>query len=262
MTNVTADHPYGPVSQLSLSSAQDYLLFEFQGASLQTPPQGMVYLYRLDGYEPEWHQIRESRVEYRDLPIGEYTFQVKAVDRDLNYSEEPAQVQVSVVPPYAQLATGSGLVLALAGLTIASAYAIRRRRERDQARETLVQELEDELQTAHDLQMGLMPKSPPHIPGLDIAGQCVPANHVGGDFFQYFQQDGILSLCLADVTGHAMEAAVPGLMFSGVLKSQVELGEPLDLLFQHLNRTLHTTLDARTFVCFTMAELEGYYGKF
>ena len=73
--------------------------------------------------------------------------------------------------------------------------------------------------TAHDLQMGLMPTKPPQIEGFDITGRCIPANHVGGDFFQYFQQDGKLSLCLADVTGHAMEAAVPVMMFSGVLNS-------------------------------------------
>ena len=48
--------------------------------------------------------------------------------------------------------------------------------QRDQYRE-----LEQELQTAHTLQMGLMPKEIPSARGMDLAGRCFPANHVGGD---------------------------------------------------------------------------------
>ncbi len=126
----------------------------------------------------------------------------------------------------------------------------------DQAQKSLIDELEEELQTAHDLQMGLMPSESPQIDGLDITGRCIPANHVGGDFFQYFQQDGKLSVCMADVTGHAMEAAVPVMMFSGVLKTEMRHGAPLSELFGQLNRTMHESLDSRTFVCFTMVELD------
>ena len=120
----------------------------------------------------------------------------------------------------------------------------------------LISELEEELQTAHELQMGLMPMESPQIEGFDISGRCIPFNHVGGDFFQYFQQDGKLSICLADVTGHAMEAAVPVMMFSGVLKTEMRLGASLDELFGHLNRTMQDSLDSRTYVCFSMGELD------
>jgi|GEM_PF-6373037 hypothetical protein len=61
--------------------------------------------------------------------------------------------------------------------------------------------LEAELQKAHDLQMGLMPTAPPAVAGFGISGRCIPASHVGGDFFQYFPRDGQLSICMADVTG-------------------------------------------------------------
>ena len=129
------------------------------------------------------------------------------------------------------------------------------RRIRDE--EIQRQLLEEELQTAHDLQMGLMPKDSPNIKGFDISGRCFPANHVGGDFFQYFPiSDNRLAISLADVTGHAMEAAVPVMMFSGILKSQMELGDSIEDLFGRLNRTLHGTLDKRTFVCFAMGELD------
>ena len=120
----------------------------------------------------------------------------------------------------------------------------------------LMQELEEELQTAHDMQMGLMPTEPPKVQGFEIAGRCLPANHVGGDFFQYYSQDGQLAVCMADVTGHAMEAAVPVMMFAGVLNTEVRHGDRLETLFANLNQTLHTTLERRTFICFAMGELD------
>jgi serine phosphatase RsbU (regulator of sigma subunit) len=126
----------------------------------------------------------------------------------------------------------------------------------DEEQKNLIDELEDELQMAHTLQMGLMPTESPQIEGFDITGRCIPANHVGGDFFQYFQQDGKLSVCMADVTGHAMEAAVPVMMFSGILETEMRLGNPLDELFGHLNQTLEGKFDKRTYVCFTMIELD------
>ena len=118
--------------------------------------------------------------------------------------------------------------------------------------------LEEELNTAHDMQMRLMPTEPPQIEGLDIAGRCIPANHVGGDFFQYFPiSDNRLAISLADVTGHAMEAAVPVMMFSGILDTQMETGDSLENLFPKLNRSLCRNLaDRRTYVCFTMGELD------
>ena len=45
----------------------------------------------------DWKPVYTRQVTYQDLPLGEYTFQVKAVDRDLNYSE-PASVRVTIEP--------------------------------------------------------------------------------------------------------------------------------------------------------------------
>ena len=113
LTRVVADCPYRPAEEIRLPSSQELLVFEFQGISFKTHPDQMLYLYQLEGYDDEWHQTRETRVEYTDLPVGDYVFQVKAVDRDLNYSEAPAQVQVQVHLPYAQLGWIAALVLAL-----------------------------------------------------------------------------------------------------------------------------------------------------
>jgi len=97
LIDVIADLRYGPVREIQVFASQKLLAFEFQGQSLTTRPDGMAYVYRLEGYDSAWKPTYARRVEYQGLPLGEYTFQVKAVDRDLNYSE-PIAVRVSVVP--------------------------------------------------------------------------------------------------------------------------------------------------------------------
>jgi ligand-binding sensor domain-containing protein len=252
---VIADRSYGSVSEIRLPSTQEFVRFLFQSSSLTTSPARMIHLFRLHGFEEDWRQTKDSSIDYTDLPIGGYIFQVRAVDRDLNYSD-PAEVRLVVHPPYRQIALAGGLALALIGLTFASGYGLRRRRDLRLAEQALMRELEEELQTAHNLQMELMPAAPPHIEGFDIAGRCLTANHVGGDFFQYFRKGDKLLICMADVTGHAMEAAIPVVMFSGILRTEMQYDPPLEQLLLRLNRTLCDTLDSRTFVCLVAAEFD------
>jgi signal transduction histidine kinase/streptogramin lyase len=112
LTNVVADRRYGPVEEIRLPSSQELLTFEFQGISLKAHADRMLYMYRLEGYQDEWRQTRANQVEYTDLPSGEYVFEVKAIDRDLNYSETPAAVRVQVRLPYERLGLWSALVVA------------------------------------------------------------------------------------------------------------------------------------------------------
>jgi len=97
LRDVVADRSYGPAQAVSLSASQGLVRFEFQGSSFTTRPDGFVYVYRLEGYDSAWQVTRQRWVEYYYLPLGEYTFQVQAVDRDLNYSA-PATVKLEVVP--------------------------------------------------------------------------------------------------------------------------------------------------------------------
>jgi len=71
--------------------------FEFEGGSLTCGREQLVYVYRLCGRDDEWTPTRDTSVTLRHLPLGEFEFQVRAVDVDLNYSE-PATATVTVVP--------------------------------------------------------------------------------------------------------------------------------------------------------------------
>ena len=144
LADVLADRRYGPVRELRLPSSQEFVTFAFQGRSMTTRPDGIVYVYRLQGYEDEWRSTHATEVEYTDLPRGDYVFQVKAVDRDLNYSE-PATVTVEVHPPYAQIGWVSALsvaVVLIVGLGARLMWKDRKLRLANQVLTTINQDLD------------------------------------------------------------------------------------------------------------------------
>lgn len=66
-----------------------------------------------------------------------------------------------------------------------------------------------ELKIAKRIQTHLLPKHIPKIPGFDFAGRLIPAEEIGGDYWsiKYKEDDGIVTLKLADITGHGVAAA-------------------------------------------------------
>lgn len=65
-----------------------------------------------------------------------------------------------------------------------------------------------ELEIAKHIQLSLLPDAPLRLPGAELAGVCVPASHVGGDYFDYFQLASAVDVVIADVSGHSVGAAL------------------------------------------------------
>lgn len=57
----------------------------------------MRYSYRLVGHDAAWHDTWDTEVRYEGLPLGEYLFEVKAINRDLLESPVPATLRLRVV---------------------------------------------------------------------------------------------------------------------------------------------------------------------
>ncbi len=72
----------------------------------------------------------------------------------------------------------------------------------------------EELEAARDLQMSMLPQTPPQLPHLDVAFEMRPATEVGGDYYDFnLNEDGQLTIAIGDATGHGMNA---GLVVSAV----------------------------------------------
>ncbi|WP_235726692.1 SpoIIE family protein phosphatase [Methylocaldum szegediense] len=78
-----------------------------------------------------------------------------------------------------------------------------------------------ELEIAKHIQLSLLPKKPLRLPRAEIAGVCVPATHVGGDYFDYFHYDGNADIVVADVSGHSVGAALIMTEMRSTLKAEI-----------------------------------------
>ena len=114
---VTTNRQLGPVARVQMTTAQTEIRFDYHGTSFRTRPGRLAYAYRLVGLHDDWRTTRQNFVTYQDLGRGDYVFEVRAVDRDLNRSIV-ASVQLSVDWPYDRYSMWTALVLALGGIAV------------------------------------------------------------------------------------------------------------------------------------------------
>ena len=120
-----------------------------------------------------------------------------------------------------------------------------------------------DLEQAVEIQRRLLPREPPHVPSLDIAGSSVPCRSVGGDYFDYMPMaDGRLAVMVGDVAGKGMSAAL--LMSSLQARVQIlaEEDDPLGKLVTRLNKSVASACPDNRFITFFMAAIEPATGEF
>ena len=83
-----------------------------------------------------------------------------------------------------------------------------------------------ELEEAKNLQMSLLPKVTPSIDGLDITTYLKCASEVGGDYFDFLQDDAgtLYSIC-GDATGHGVTSGIMVAVTKAALNG-IELEDP------------------------------------
>ncbi len=70
-------------------------------------------------------------------------------------------------------------------------------------------DLDADLLAAGDIQLSLIPRARPEIPGFDMAWRFVPCSSVGGDIFNIVHLDETrIALYMLDVSGHGVPAAM------------------------------------------------------
>jgi serine phosphatase RsbU (regulator of sigma subunit) len=84
---------------------------------------------------------------------------------------------------------------------------LRMKAYQDQLRRMNTQMTRD-LQIARRVQEALVPQRSFASPGLNIRSAYIPSEVLSGDFYDYFTQDGMMYLFVADVSGHGLPAAI------------------------------------------------------
>ena len=128
----------------------------------------------------------------------------------------------------ARLATTIATQLAVA---IQNSRLVDSERESERARQ--------EVEIAAGIQRGLLPAQPLELPGVEVAGLCVPAESVGGDYFDTLVgESGRLTLVIADVAGHSVSSALMMAMARVILRREIREGHGPGAVLQATNEAM------------------------
>jgi phosphoserine phosphatase RsbU/P len=114
-----------------------------------------------------------------------------------------------------------------------------------------------ELTIAAEVQRRLFPDRAPDSPGLDLAGLCVPAGDVGGDYYDFLElEGGRIGVAVADVAGKGLPAALLMSMVQASLRSQAAVADrALPDICDAMNRLLYRSTAPNAYATF-------FYGVF
>ncbi len=114
--------------------------------------------------------------------------------------------------------------------------------------------IERDLDLARKIQQGLLPKKIPAIKGLDISGEMIPAQQVGGDYFDLIPVgNDRLFVVVGDVSGKGLSAS----LYMTKLQTMIESActpdrNPKEILID-INRRIYDSMERNWFVTMTLA---------
>lgn len=187
-----------------------------------------VIMPYMDGYDVCRHLKSDPRT--RDIPVifltgktevGDETrgFEVGAVD----YIHKPFS------PPIVTARVRTHLMLRDAHETVARQLST----------------MNTELEMARQVQLSILPKEIPHLPGLEIAARYLPMSSVAGDFYDFLVVDKKhIGVLIADVSGHGLPAALIASMLQSALASQSPHASDPARVLSGLNQSIYGKFDS------------------
>lgn len=117
-------------------------------------------------------------------------------------------------------------------------------------RESQEQEkMKHELETASEMQSMLLPRELPNDADFQIAAYYRPHQEVGGDFYDVKMiNDDELMICLADVSGKGISAAILMASFQANLRAQFEVENDLEVILHNLNKNVWKNAKGERFI--------------
>jgi serine phosphatase RsbU (regulator of sigma subunit) len=111
------------------------------------------------------------------------------------------------------------------------------------AHETVARQLatmNSELEMARQVQLSILPREIPDLPGLEIVTRYLPMSSVAGDFYDFLVvDDKHLGILIADVSGHGLPSALIASMLQSALAWQGPHASDPGQVLSGLNRAIN-----------------------
>ena len=124
---LAAEKPLHELQAIELAHDEDIISLTFAALNYLNASQNK-YAYKLEGFTDEWKHTGSQRAfTFTNLDPGTYTLKVKASNNDGVWNEQPATVELTVIPPFWQTYWFYGLVgiLVIGGSSLAYYWRVR-----------------------------------------------------------------------------------------------------------------------------------------
>jgi sigma-B regulation protein RsbU (phosphoserine phosphatase) len=117
---------------------------------------------------------------------------------------------------------------------------------------------------AEEVQQNLLPKRPPEIIGLDIAGTSKYCDQTGGDYYDYFSlPNKRLGVVVADASGHGVSAALNMTTARAFMRLSIHQYQGAPQLLDTVNRFLtRDSLETGQFMTVFFLEIDPTHKAF
>jgi ligand-binding sensor domain-containing protein len=133
------------------------LTVEFAGISFRSE-QEMIYRYRINGLDEQWHRTNLNSLEFTSFPYGDYELEIVAINK-FGKESNPLKIRIHVTKPFYKEAWFIILAILLPASVILFFY----NRYKNLARQRHVQELQQEIKIMELEQMALRAQMNPHF---------------------------------------------------------------------------------------------------
>ena len=125
-----------------------------------------------------------------------------------------------------------------------------------------LREQERDFEKAREIQQGLLPKKIPQLPGYEIACAWQPARAVAGDYYDVMKlSEGALGICIADVVGKGMPAALLMSNLQAIVRAMASEDMPPKQLCEKVNRVISNNITPGKFITFFYCLLDAKMKK-
>jgi sigma-B regulation protein RsbU (phosphoserine phosphatase) len=127
----------------------------------------------------------------------------------------------------------------------------------------IIERHNQEMALARSIQTSVLPRTF-DLPGYDISAIMLPADEVGGDFYEFRRTDGGAWLGVGDVTGHGVTSGLIMMMAQSMFtqlcaqkNGHVTPSQFISLLNKAMFYNLHSRLDQDRFMTMVVARIDG-----